>query len=141
MNEFVFLSWRLRNIWNLKSKFKFQVFPNRQDRKTNSLVRILGEVVARQFFFKIYWPLNSDWNLLYWFYIQIPRQKQNIDFYVWNLTYDLSQFIFLLNLWDCIGFWPIFYLFFSFNLKIHKWNNSDLAAADLWYWCLSNVFT
>jgi hypothetical protein len=28
----------------LKSKFKFQVIPSRQDRKTNSLVHFLGEV-------------------------------------------------------------------------------------------------
>ena len=57
MNEFVFLSWRLGNTWNLKSKFNFQVFLSRQDRKTNSFVHFLGEVTARQFCFEIYWPL------------------------------------------------------------------------------------
>ena len=59
MNKFVFLSWWLANTWNLKSKFKFQVFPSCQDRKTNSSVRFLGEVTARQFCFEIYWPLGT----------------------------------------------------------------------------------
>ena len=35
MNEFVFLSWQSKNIWNLKSKFQFQVFSVCQDRKSN----------------------------------------------------------------------------------------------------------
>ena len=43
--------------WNLNFNFKFQVFPSRQDRKTNSFVRCLGEVTDRQFFFEIYCPL------------------------------------------------------------------------------------
>ena len=38
----------------LKSKFKFQVFRDCQDRKTNSSVCFLGEVTALQFFFEIY---------------------------------------------------------------------------------------
>ena len=58
MNERICFSWWLRNTWNLKSKFKFQVFPSRQDRKTNSFVCILWEVTARQFCFEIYWPLE-----------------------------------------------------------------------------------
>ena len=33
-----FLSWWLGNTWNLKSKFKFQVFPSRQDRKTHLFI-------------------------------------------------------------------------------------------------------
>ena len=37
-NKFVFLSWRLGNACNLKWKFKFQVFPSRQGRKTNSFI-------------------------------------------------------------------------------------------------------
>ena len=45
-NEFVFLSWWLKNTWNLKSKFKFQVFASLQDRKTN-WTPFLGEVTAR----------------------------------------------------------------------------------------------
>ena len=39
-NEFVFLSWRLGNTWNLNFDFD------------------LGEVSARQFCFEIYWPLT-----------------------------------------------------------------------------------
>ena len=35
-----------------ESKFKFQVFPSRQDRKTNSFVLFLGEVMTRQFLFR-----------------------------------------------------------------------------------------
>ena len=57
MDDFVFLSWWLGNTWNFKSKFKFQVFPSRQDRKTKSSVCFLGEVNARQFCSEIYWPL------------------------------------------------------------------------------------
>jgi hypothetical protein len=57
--DFVFLSWWLRLTWNLKLKFKFQVFPSRQDRKTNSFVRFLGEITARQFSSEIYWPLTD----------------------------------------------------------------------------------
>ena len=45
--------------WNLKSKFKFQVFPSRQDRKTNLFICFLGEVMARQFCFEIFWPLGG----------------------------------------------------------------------------------
>ena len=44
----------------LKSKFKFQVFPDCQDRKTNSSVCFLGEVTTRQFYFEIYWPLGKQ---------------------------------------------------------------------------------
>ena len=36
-------------------KLEFQ--SSRQDRKTNSFVRFLGEVMARQCCFEIYWPL------------------------------------------------------------------------------------
>ena len=44
----------------LKSKFKFQVFLSRQNRKTNLSVHVLGEVTAWQFCFEIYWPLDRD---------------------------------------------------------------------------------
>ena len=54
---------QLGNTWNLKSKFKFQVFPSRQDRKTNSFVCFLGEVTAQQFCFEIYWPLGRSKNV------------------------------------------------------------------------------
>ena len=37
MNEFVFLSWRLRNTWKLNFDFKFQAFSSRQDTKKNRL--------------------------------------------------------------------------------------------------------
>ena len=50
----ILMSWKY-----LKPKFKFHVFPSRQDRKTNSSNRFLGEVTTRQFCFKIYWPLKS----------------------------------------------------------------------------------
>ena len=59
-NEFVFLSWRLGNTWNLKSKFKFQIFPSSQNRKTNAFICFSGEITARQFRFKIYWPLRRN---------------------------------------------------------------------------------
>ena len=36
---------------------KFQVFLDCQDRKIDSSIRFLGEVMARQFCFEIYWPL------------------------------------------------------------------------------------
>ena len=60
MNEFCFSILGLGNAWNLNFDFKFQVFLSRQDRKTNSFVRFLGEVTARQFFFEIYWPLERS---------------------------------------------------------------------------------
>ena len=41
----------------LKLKFKCQVFPSPQDRKTNLSICFLGEVTARQFCSEIYWPL------------------------------------------------------------------------------------
>ena len=59
-NEFVFLSWRLGNTWNLNFDFKLQVFPSLHDRETIFFFRFLGEVFARQFWFKIYWPLCED---------------------------------------------------------------------------------
>ena len=49
--------YRLGNTWNLNFDFKFQVFPSHKDRKTNSLICFLGEVMARQFCFNIYLPL------------------------------------------------------------------------------------
>ena len=61
-NKFVFLSWQRRNTWNLKSKFKFQVFPRHQDRKTNLFICFLGEFTAHQFCFEIYWPLENPKN-------------------------------------------------------------------------------
>ena len=57
VNKFVFLSWWHRNTWNLNFNFKLQVFPSRQDRKTNSSICFWGEVTTRQFCFEIYWPL------------------------------------------------------------------------------------
>ena len=45
---------------DLKFDFKFQVFPSRQDRKTNLSVCFLGEVMDQQFCFEIYWPLSSS---------------------------------------------------------------------------------
>ena len=56
-DEFVFLPWWLRNTRNLKSKFKFQVFPSRQDRKTNSFIRFWEKFRLDNFCFEIYWPL------------------------------------------------------------------------------------
>ena len=44
MKKFVF-----RKYLKLEFKFKFQVFPSHEDRKTNSFVCLLGEVTARQF--------------------------------------------------------------------------------------------
>ena len=58
-NEFVFVSWRLENTWNLNFDIKFQVFLSRQDRKTNSFVWFLEDVADRQFCFEIYWPLEQ----------------------------------------------------------------------------------
>ena len=65
-NKFVFLSWRSRNTLNLKSKFKFQVFPGNQDRKTNSFVRFSREVRSWQFCFGIYWPLIIPIRICLW---------------------------------------------------------------------------
>ena len=42
-----------------QTKFKFQVFTSRQDRKTNSFVCFLGGVMAQQLCFEIYWPLEK----------------------------------------------------------------------------------
>ena len=39
---------------NEQTNFKFQAFLSRQDIKTNSCVRFLGEVTTRLFFFDIY---------------------------------------------------------------------------------------
>ena len=41
-------------------QFKFQVFPSRQDRKTNLIGFFGGKVTARQFCFEIYWPLERS---------------------------------------------------------------------------------
>ena len=56
-NEFVFLSWRLGNTWNLNLDFKFQVFPLHQDRRTNSFVHFWEKFHLGNYCFKIYWPL------------------------------------------------------------------------------------
>ena len=41
-------------VHRVKFDFKCQVFPSHQDRKTNSSVCFLGEVMAQQFCFEIY---------------------------------------------------------------------------------------
>ena len=51
----LFLSPDNGNPWNLN--FKFQLFPSLQDRKTNLSNGFLGEVMAQQFCFGIYWSL------------------------------------------------------------------------------------
>ena len=43
----------------LTSSIKY-IFPSCQVRETNSFVRFLGEVTARQFCFEIYWPLANS---------------------------------------------------------------------------------
>ena len=48
----------VRKYLKLEIEIKFQVFPDCQDRKTNSFVCFLGEITARQFCFEIYWPLG-----------------------------------------------------------------------------------
>ena len=48
---------KCENTWNFKLKYKFQVFRSRQDRKTNSFVCFMGEVLTQQFCFEIYWSL------------------------------------------------------------------------------------
>ena len=48
------------SIWNEWARvYKFQVFPDGQERKTNLSVCFLREVMARQFCFEIYWPLED----------------------------------------------------------------------------------
>ena len=56
-NQIFFSVLKILCTWNLNFDFKFQVFPSHQDRKSNSSIRFLGEVMARQFCFEIYWPL------------------------------------------------------------------------------------
>ena len=58
-NEWIYFSILTTRKY-LKLEFQFQVFPSRQDRKTNLSVCFLGEVTARQFCFEIYWPLASQ---------------------------------------------------------------------------------
>ena len=50
-DEYVFLSWWLKNTWKLNFDFKFQVFPSRQDRKTNSFVCFLREAFGSTILF------------------------------------------------------------------------------------------
>ena len=70
-DDSVFLSWWLGNTWNLKSKFKFQVFSSRQDRKKKlvhlSFGRNYGSPILFQdlltFIYNSWWiPLLSDKN-------------------------------------------------------------------------------
>ena len=56
-DDFVFQDSEVHETWNRNSSFKY-VFPSCQDRKTNSFVRFLGEVMSQQICFEIYWPLN-----------------------------------------------------------------------------------
>ena len=46
-NEFLFLSWRLENTWNLISISSFTYFQRCQDRKTNSFVHFFREFMAQ----------------------------------------------------------------------------------------------
>ena len=48
----------------------FQVFPSRQDRKTNLSVCFFGEVTAQQFCFQIYWSLDNPKKSVWRTYIQ-----------------------------------------------------------------------
>ena len=51
-------SMEILETWNFD--FKFQVFPDHQDRKTNSFVRFWKKFWLDNFAFEIYWPLGSS---------------------------------------------------------------------------------
>ena len=58
--------WQLVNTWNLKSKFKFHVFPSHQDRKTNSSIRFweklrLNNFVSRSTDLQTSFNLHNLW--------------------------------------------------------------------------------
>ena len=86
-----FLSWHFGNTWNLNFDFKFEVFPGRQDRNTNSFVCFLGEVTARQFCFEICWPLvNSCSQGVYTRKHDLAQKNTNTNFKKNALTIPLS---------------------------------------------------
>ena len=58
MDEFVLLSWKPGNTWNLNFDFKYFRFV-----RIAKQIRFLEEVAARQFWFKIYWPLVCNKSL------------------------------------------------------------------------------
>ena len=103
MNEFVFLSWWLRNTWSLNLDFKFQVFLSRQDRKTNLFVCFLGEVTAQHFCFH---PDNLEicetWisisSFKYFWVIRIEKQILPFVYGLWlnnfvSRSTDLYHFV------------------------------------------------
>ena len=84
---------------NLESKFKFQVFLSRQDRKINLSVRFLGEVTPQKFCFEIYWPLvylRLSYVMSYYFYIMLYFGRLRLK--LQNPTYLAAGiFIFILS--------------------------------------------
>ena len=88
MNKWICFS--ILTNWNLKSKFKFQVFPSRQDRKTKSFVYFLGEFTARQFCFEIFWPLRELFFEIWTDFYVLTWKKQ---------TFNLNSFFFFFESW------------------------------------------
>ena len=77
----------------MKSKFKFQVFPSCQDRKTNSFVSFLEEVSARQFSFKIYLPLEGFMNKIHVYWQNWEREFVYLrTSLMLKFTYRLAKF-------------------------------------------------
>ena len=68
-NEFIFLSWWSRNIWNLNFDFKFQVFQDRQDKKINWFVFFWG---GEKFQLNNFVLRSND---LYYVWLNIPMRN------------------------------------------------------------------
>ena len=72
MGEFVFLSWRLRNTWNLNRNSRFKYFWVVRIKKQIRPFFFFGSyVTAWEFCFEIYWPLRYTHRVGWWVWLSL----------------------------------------------------------------------
>ena len=93
-----FLCWRPGSTWNLIFHFKFQVFPDCKDIKTNSFVCFLGEVVGQQFCFTVVLRHTDLYNKLQLRCHQ-SKNKSCSEQFLWIRNWDLGWLAILIKNW------------------------------------------
>jgi hypothetical protein len=101
----------------MKLEFGFQVFSSCQDRKTNSFVPFLGEVMAQQFCFEIYCHLKKPQFLLSMAGANWPFSFIIVDYCeTWLMLHRLNLFRLV---WFCHSYYTQLRILKLCNDKIH----------------------
>ena len=117
----------------------FSILTTYQDRKTNSMVWFLEEVLAGQFVFEIYWPLKKvandlKINLAPWMFLVFFCRKNGITFC--SITQQMS---FFLQKDACFSTDQSALTVFS-RLPSLSWLMSQLYYKLLYQWCIIKTF-